>query len=120
MSAVRFLLIAAGALMGLSSTAFGEAGVFLTGNQLLAVCTSGAPYDQSRCFEYLEGVADMSIKGARQAPDLYACVPPGVIAQQLRDITVQFLQTHISIRQYSGASLAAYALSLAFPCQQPY
>ena len=111
---------------------------FQSGNSLLALCTSAKAAAMAECFRYLEAVAEavtdttnhryFGIQGTKVVPieplplppgslvPILACVPAGVTDNQLRDITVQFLQATPGMRQDGAFQLVEYALHGAFPC----
>ncbi|MFZ2106122.1 MAG: Rap1a/Tai family immunity protein [Roseiarcus sp.] len=85
---------------------------FQTGNTLLANCISP---NLDICLGYLEGISDAMALGSLIYKS-HACLPSGVSGRQLIDITVEFLQSHASIRHFQAASLVAVAFANSFPC----
>jgi Rap1a immunity proteins len=83
------------------------------GNSLLSLCTTG---DARRCLGYIEGVSDAMDSGA-DIGGYRACLPPDMIAGQLRDVVLQFLYNDPAERHMGAVSLIAKALSKSFPCR---
>jgi hypothetical protein len=67
------------------------------------------------CFGYLDGIADAMANGD-SVWGYRVCVPAGVTTAQLRDVAVQFLQSHPATRHVLAGQLMAMAFSEAFPC----
>jgi hypothetical protein len=79
------------------------------GNDLLVFCESEDNLKWGYCTGYAVGVADA-------APGV--CLPDRVTAGQIRDVVVQYLQTHAEIRHLPSAFLATEALIDAFTCKR--
>lgn len=83
-----------------------------TGNDLLRVCQSEGQFDRGVCDGYVTAVSQMA-----QIAD-HACYPQGVTLGQGEDVVVQYLKGHPESRQRVAATLAAKALTEAFPCKE--
>jgi hypothetical protein len=115
----------------LPGAAFGQV---MTGNDILAICTSDDLAQSGACAGYVVGVNEGLIAGA--AVPLYAvngqqtaedinsmtsvflryCLPPEVEARQLLDVMVLNLQAHPESRHMPARGLYLMALQEAFPC----
>src|SRR5438105_3901612 len=80
-----------------------------SGNDLLAFCESEEECEWGYCMGYAVGVADAASG---------VCLPDKVTAGQIRDVVVQYLQTHAEIRHLPSAFLATAALIDAFTCRR--
>lgn len=106
-------MIFTAALLALQTPATFD-GVFFTGNDLYGECQ--AP-DRARCIAYILGVTDSLQDAALRHPPRTFCLGGGVIARQLTDVVVQFLNEYPQMRHASAASIVAAALERAFPCR---
>lgn len=88
------------------------------GNDLLRLCQTRP--DDLQEFD----ACDTYIIGATDALDLVAqhltniCRPPSHAVQQLRDITVMWLEEHPAERRRPAAKLIGLALAEAWPCNK--
>ena len=97
--------------------------IYDSGNTLYSDCTSemesaASPAAwaavQSECVGYISAIADvMSIEPVN---GFRACIPPPVTLEQLREIVVTFLNSHVAVRQDAAPGLVASALAESFPC----
>ena len=90
--------------------------IILNGNTLLDMCNH-AP---NECEAYTAGIADMLsyTTAFGGAGGMGMCIPDvvHVTPGQIRDIIVADLNARPEVRHEAAASLAAYALTKAFPC----
>ena len=96
----------------------------LTGNELLDRCRhwdSGEPGEDVAgagfCLGYTEAVSNVMFD--HNVHGFQACLPgeaTGITVGQLRDIIVRYLEEHPADRHHLASSVAAKALSDAFPC----
>jgi hypothetical protein len=98
--------------------AFDAQAVFMDGRKLLTFCHKNelSPSAESvYCLGYVAAVVDVmkedSIAGWK------ACTT-GVSIDQAVKVVTTFLREHPELLQYYGSSLAASALSEAFPCKK--
>ncbi len=85
----------------------------VTGNKLLALCTTAAT---ANCDAYLSGVADaIAAQGREHA---MACIPNAVSGSQLREVMLRFLHAHPEQLQLKAATLSTKAFSSSFPCSK--
>jgi Rap1a immunity proteins len=85
--------------------------MFMTGNLLYATCTSG---NTSICEGYIIGVAD-TLAGY-YAKGQVCFSPPGVTADQVRDVVVRYIASNPAQRHFGAAGMIVRALASAFPC----
>lgn len=97
-----------------ASPAWPSGSSFLTGNKLFDSC-EGVLRSPDHCTGYTTGIADALASGPIYGWE--ACVPEKVPASQVRDIVVKYLRDTPEERHYTAASIAAMALSKAFPCR---
>ena len=92
----------------------GTAGAgFQSGNDLLRDCEAQRP----ACVAYIEGALDMWVNGQTFGRSRkIVCLAPGVEAGQLRDIVIQWLNTHPEDRHLEASGLVIIAAAQAFPC----
>ena len=89
---------------------------FHTGEDLLGYCLS--PRSSDACVGYLSGVADAASAGDTLFGFRF-CIPSGTTHAQLRDVIVAYIGKHPEARAAEGASVAAAALAVAWPCPKP-
>ena len=89
---------------------------FHTGEDLLGYCLSSRSSDA--CVGYISGVADAASAGDALFGFRF-CIPSGTTHAQLRDATVAYIWKHPEARAAEGASVAAAALAVAWPCPKP-
>jgi hypothetical protein len=90
---------------------------FHTGNQLLDHCRSQIMIEQTYCEGYAVGVADALGAPGGKVFGVAACLPNGVTARQVMDVTMRFLEQHPELRHLPAVPLVAEALAEAFPCR---
>jgi hypothetical protein len=89
---------------------------FQTGNELLFFCTlNNDVLAKGICLGYVEAIADFVRYFGYQG--VKYCADPNVTAQQMMDITVQFLRANPATRHLSASGIVAVALTQNFPCQ---
>ena len=86
-------------------------GYYLTAQELLQMCGSSFNTDYGYCAGYVTGVADELLGSAS------ACHKTSVKSQQLRDITVRYIEKHPESLTRPARSVTAEALAAAFPCR---
>ncbi|TNE31655.1 MAG: hypothetical protein EP349_03735 [Alphaproteobacteria bacterium] len=86
-------------------------GYYLTAQELLQMCSSSFNTDYGYCAGYVTGVADELLGSAS------ACHKVSVKSQQLRDITVRYIEKHPESLDQPARSVTATALAAAFPCR---
>jgi hypothetical protein len=91
-----------------------NANYFWTGNDLYRYCTSGDT-EYSVCIGYVEGVID-EWESDRATSRLQPCVPSGVVADQLKDVVVQYLSQHPADRNTLASGLVMVAAAQAWNC----
>ena len=86
---------------------------FENGNDLLNSCLGNSQgQGLAFCYGYIEGILDtMPTYQSGQCP------PNNIIAQQARDVVINFLQANPAIRHASAESLVAYAIKTAWGCK---
>jgi len=84
---------------------------YLTGKELLQMCGSNFNTDYGYCAGYVTGVADELLGGN------IACHRVTVKSQQLRDITVRYMEKHPESLKQPARRVTAAALAAAFPCR---
>jgi Rap1a immunity proteins len=116
MRVLKTLLVACVACLSLPVT---DAGAYYqTGNDLLEWCNAepGTP-QRVQCYAYIEGVID-SMSNGSAVLSYRACFRNGIVAKQMRDVTVAYLTAHANVRDVIAASLVAAAMAEAFPCHE--
>ncbi|MFG6572302.1 Rap1a/Tai family immunity protein [Sulfitobacter sp. 1A13353] len=112
---MKYFLHAAAFLTMMAAPATAQS--FMTGNKLLDNCDSINP---SYCGGYIVGVFDAALPVIEEGNTVYGftfCAPQEVLAGQIRDVVVQWLQRNPSKRHYAAPSLVMVSLSEAYPCQ---
>lgn len=97
---------------------------FLTGNELLTQCGDGS---DSHLTSTAGGLGCLGyVAAASDTHDIWVfwghlprqmCIPNGVTAVQLAQVSVKFLKEHPEELHNSASSLLLHALKKAFPCQ---
>ncbi len=108
------LLVAALALVLVSTAASAQGKTAATGNQMMGLCHSAEAFGQGLCVGFAMAVAGLASWLPYDAPA--ACFMETVTLGQLRDIMVKYLDDHPEELHYSATSLAAKAFAKAFPC----
>jgi Rap1a immunity proteins len=104
------------------TTAPASAG-FRTGNQLLKSCSADqadATFYQeiSACRSYIVGVSDgLEVAQSLENKLRIFCVPEGVTAGQLTELTVSYLRNNAKDRHFNAAVLVSVGLRQAYPCE---
>jgi hypothetical protein len=88
------------------------ANVFESGNDLLTACL-GDGQQRMLCYGYIEAISDAMKYFQQGHPE---CPPGNVIAQQVRDVVVNWLQAHPAGRHYTAVSLVVRAFKAAWGC----
>jgi hypothetical protein len=102
-------------LMMLAATPVLSAGAkFMSGNDLFSSCSKDTSFEKGYCLGYVVGVADTLTEDTISG--FSACIPANATQGQLRSIVTKWLQDNPRYRHYSAGSLAAAAISNAFPC----
>lgn len=103
--------------LALLAAAAGSAGPIETGNDLLRVCSESDGSSTVECVTFLKG----AVQGAQAATALTSTclfdLPGGIEMSQVRDVAVQGIQAHPTIRHHSAALLTVGALAAAWPCK---
>jgi hypothetical protein len=86
--------------------------IALSGNTLHSMCEKNS----FECMVYIAAVTDVlddpALSGSR------ACVPPGVMMDQTKDVVFSWLEQYPQRRHYNAASLVLAALEEAYPCKK--
>jgi hypothetical protein len=93
-----------------AQTASADNNEFLNGNELYRSCTSKSSVDYGQCVGYIEGVSDQS-EDSRLTAQQAACMRKGAEAGQVKDVVVNYLNTHPA----RAASLARGLRPVAYP-----
>ena len=90
---------------------------FYTGNELYDTCS--AKESQTAGFYGKSGYCNGFIDGvfAATTPTISFCGWSGVTSRQLRDVVIQYLNTHPAERHQLANDLVVRALKQAFPCK---
>lgn len=93
-------------------------GPISTGNDLLRVCSETDTSSVVECATYLKG----AFEGAQAATALTSTclfdLPAGIELSQVRDVALQGLRDHPTVRHHSAALLTVGALAAAWPCKK--
>jgi hypothetical protein len=84
---------------------------FKDGNDLLKDLESTSVVDEMVALGYIIGVSDMGM-------GIIHCIPQGVRAKQLVDMTRNYLKLYPSDRHLSGDTLINRMLKTAWPCKR--
>jgi hypothetical protein len=87
---------------------------YIRGNELKQSCENDSPKDAAYCLGYVSATVDALGGGEFKI----FCVPNGVTQEQLRDTTLEHLNTHSEQLARPAAWNVAAALAGAFPCEQ--
>jgi hypothetical protein len=91
---------------------------FVSGNDLFTACSDvTSSFERGNCLGYISAVADTMALGAMPMTGWNACIPAEATRGQVRDVAVQYLQTHPALRHTGAESLVGAALTEAFPCR---
>lgn len=96
-----------------------EAG-FYSGNELLNVCTTDRNdptyFEKTyECVAYISGAVD-AFNTTREANGLKSCIPAKVTINQLKNVTVDYLQANPVDRRNSASALVFTGMREAWPC----
>jgi hypothetical protein len=89
-----------------------ESVVFMTGNQLLAMCQSKRDTTFQFCNGSIQAYVDML------SVDRKICPEKGIVASQTWEVVINFLVNNPADRHHGAASMARDALMFAYPCQE--
>lgn len=81
---------------------------------LYKFCTT--PNQEQSCIGYIEAVADTLGNIRYRAFGVMTCTPPGTNGFRLREIVIDFIERQPVWKSFTGAEVAAFALSAKFPC----
>jgi Rap1a immunity proteins len=113
--ALVYLALAMFAL-GLASSAARAEDEGLTGNDILAWCTSADAHARHGCFMYVMGVyhaTGVTVDGVH----VPLCIPDNVTGQQAHDVVLKYLRENPAKRNTPAAGVIILALGTAFPCK---
>ncbi len=105
------------AMLGLACPGPVLANQFMDGNQLLQLCTSADPYNGLECTGYVKGVAD-AFSFQMDSQKRVLCMPDGVSAKQLVDVTVKWLRENAPEREYPAVATVGIAIAQRWKCGQ--
>ena len=114
-SAMLAMMLAGGAAHAQDDDATPSSGVFRTGEELYANCSSQDEAEIQLCQEYIMGVYD-TVTYMKDIDVINPSICPGdvAVAEDLRDKVVAYLETNN--RAYSAVSMVINALTDAYPC----
>ena len=103
------------ALLTLSTTASSWGGnALVNGNKLWEFCEPDeANFSDGMCAGYILGVHDQG-----RYETYGSCIPNGVSAEQMIDLTRNYLRDNPAQRHKSGEALVAAAFTDAWPCPE--
>ncbi len=102
------------ACLALTPTA-SHAADFLTAGDVMRICTSQKPGEETACNTYIAGALDEL--GAAQGSKGEVCKPSGVSLRDLRGALAKFGQAHAGeVRGHGGSSLVNAMLKAEYPC----
>jgi hypothetical protein len=90
---------------------------FMDGNRLLQLCTAADPYNGLECTGYIKGVAD-AFAFPMDAEKRPLCMPAGVTAKELVDVTVQWLRDNVAEQTYPAVATVGIAIAQKWKCGQ--
>jgi hypothetical protein len=126
---MKTILLAAVAMTALAGTAHAQRLSNLTGQKLVALCSSTDPRQVEGCTAYIDGIADTSAFYQRLRPadgskgaalPGYVCVPTATTGVQLRITVIEWFKKHTDqgARQASGVVLRALDEAYLCPGEQ--
>jgi hypothetical protein len=89
--------------------------VFMSGNELLQLCTSVDVAQRQRCGGYVRGAFDMNAEWLMDAKQRN-CIDDALVASQAIDATVKWLQEHIAERSHAAPDAILGAIEETWPC----
>ncbi|MCG8357585.1 MAG: hypothetical protein MI920_18635 [Kiloniellales bacterium] len=92
---------------------------FRTGEDLFGDCAAADDFDRGVCFGYIMAIADALGGPGARIDGLQACVDAPRSSEELVQTVTDFLSDNPGSRSIRADGLAAYALSLEFPCTRP-
>ena len=108
-------------MLGIVGRVESEITQFHTGNEMLEICESEAPYEITSCYLYLAGLVDTTEvwKSWVKLPESGVfCVPQQSVTQsQLRKIYIHYANEHPKMLHLSASYVGVYAFFDAFPCK---
>src|SRR5262249_50358507 len=116
---VLALVVALALAMPHGSPRAQQAYQFLTGNELLSICTDGSKFGY--CEYYIQGISD-ALANAKGLGKLQrqgrGCIsfPVEATPRQFADLVTRWLPAHPALRHIGAGGLVWGALSEAFPC----
>jgi len=88
---------------------------FLTAGDVMRICTSQKPSEETACNTYIAGSLDEL--GAAQGGKEEVCKPSGVSLRDLRGALTKYGQSHAGeFRGHGGSSLVNAMLKAEYPC----
>jgi Rap1a immunity proteins len=110
------LLVAVAATM----VSFNACANVLSGNALLAECSSNETVGRVACYRYVDGYVT-GLKYGRSLGEIArgdapVCIPQEATVVQLTDVGVRYLKAHPEIRDRAAAELLLAAFKEAWPC----
>lgn len=121
------VLLAAAAVLALSSAAHAQRESKITGEALVRLCTAQNPKDIEACTAYVNGVADAAGVYQRLRPadgskgaalPAYVCIPGPTTGVQLRQAVITFFRSHTGEGQRIASGMTLSAFAEAYPCQK--
>ena len=105
-----------------SQTKVSPVGAFENGNNLFGICSDDHHFNEAYCKGYVVGVADAIMVANAQMATVGSMIPTclpkdHLVAEQVRDVVVQYLTAHPEKRHEAAAGHALVALQAAFPCK---
>jgi len=89
---------------------------FITGQSLSDDCAALSAARQAHCIGFITGVSDTLAYMEADAPAPLLCIPGQIEAGRLREVVTRYLAAHPALLDLSASSLAAKALTGAWPC----
>ena len=86
---------------------------FLSGPDVMRICTSARPAEETACNTYIAGALDQI--GA--APHGDVCKPTGVSLRDLRTSLARYGQSHAGDAKAGGSTLVSDFLKANYPCK---
>ena len=95
--------------------AIAHAADFLTAGDVMRICTSQKPSEETACNTYIAGALDEL--GAAQGSKGEVCKPSGVSLRDLRGALAKYGQSHTGeVRGNGGSGLVNAMLKAEYPC----
>lgn len=106
-------LVLSPALAFVAAPATAHAADFLSGPDVMRICTSGRPAEETACNTYIAGSLDQI--GAM--PKGEVCRPASVSLRDLRGSLARYGQSHSSDAKAGGSTLMIDFLKASYPCK---